>query len=173
MNTDPVQVSSIHSPATTLLAGTSGYKPGGVPPPPIMHPHHMNAYAMQSMSEGNIWAGLMFGVILAGLLKLWARQWWQGSLILLFATSFLMAVYYVKRPRITHSFARILCALFFVTFRDVTNQRPPRRFLRLSVAFAISLLSVLLFVWPKSRTSSKTMASTTPPAQSEAVRPQP
>ena len=133
----------------------------------------MNAYAMQNMSEGNVWAGLMFGIILAGLLKLLVWHWWQGSLMLLFAASFLMAAYYAKRPRITHRFANILCALFFVTFRDAANQRPPRRFLRLSVAFAVSILSVLLFVWPKSGTSSKAKALTAPPTQSETIRPRP
>jgi len=171
MNTDPVQVSPYNSPATASMPGGAAPRPGGVPPPPIMHPRHMDTHVMLSMSESNVWALLMFPLILAGLLKLLLLQWWQGSLILLFTTSFLLAAFYAKRPHVTHRLSRILCALFFVTFRDVTNQRPPRRFLRLSVAFAISLLSVLLFVWPKSGPSSKTMAPTPPPAQSEAARP--
>lgn len=39
-----------------------------------MCPLHMNADAMHSMSENNVWAWLMFGIILADLLILWAQN---------------------------------------------------------------------------------------------------
>lgn len=147
MNTDPFHVSPYNSPIQTPLQGRTPSKPGSVPPPPIMHPQHMNTFAMQSMSEGNVWAMIMFGVILAGLLKLLMWHWWQGSLILFFATSFLLATYYAKRPRIQHRFANVLCALFFVTFRDSQTHRVAYRYIRNSATFAISILCVVLFMW--------------------------
>ena len=147
INTDPTPVSPYRSPATSSLSGTPPPKPGGVPPPPIMHPHHMDAFAMQSMSEKNVWAFIMFGIICAGLVKLLAWHWWQGSLMLLFAASFLLATYYAKRPRIQHRLAKVLCALFFVTFRNSTTQRITYRYLRTSATFAVSILCAVLFLW--------------------------
>ena len=169
MNTDPVQVSPYNSPATSSFPGNSASKPGGVPPPPIMHPQHMNAYAMQSMSEGHVWALLMFPLILAGLLKLLLFHWWQGSFILLFTSSFLLAAFYAKRPHITHRLARILCAIFFVTFRDAKTRQPKKRVLRLSAAWAVTILSVVLFVWPKNGKILRAREPTPPPAKTEAA----
>ena len=148
INTDPVRSSPSLPPSMAPFAGSTSPAPDLPARPPIMHPHHMSTYAIQSMSEGNVWAVLMFGIILAGLVKLLVFKWWQGSLILLFASSFLMASYYAKRPHITHRLARILCGMYFATFRDVHNERPSRRFLRLSAAFGISFLCVVLFIWP-------------------------
>ena len=147
INPAPAPVSPYRSPASAPLAGAPPSKPGGVAPPPIMHPHHMNAFAMQSMSENNVWAFIMFGIICAGLVKLLAGHGWQGSLMLLFATSFLLATYYAKRPRIQHRLAKVLCALFFVTFRNSTTRRITYRYLRTSATFAVSILCACLFLW--------------------------
>ena len=147
INTDPTPVSPYRSPATASLPGTTSPNPSGVPPPPIMHPHHMNAFAMQSMSEKNVWAFIMSGIIFAGLAKLLIGHFWQGALMLLFAASFLLATYYAKRPRIQHRLANVLCALFFVTFRNSKTQRITYRYLRTSATFAVSILCAVLFVW--------------------------
>lgn len=147
INTEPVPVSPYRSPGTASLAGTSAPKPGGVPPPPIMHPHHMSAFAMQSMSEKNVWAFMMSGILFAGLVKLLVGHFWQGALMLLFAVSFLLATYYAKRPRIQHRLAQVLCALFFVTFRNSQTRRITYRYLRTSATFAVSILCAVLFVW--------------------------
>jgi hypothetical protein len=148
INTDPIRSSPSIPPAMYPPSGSSSPAPEIQNRPPIMHPHHMRTHAMQSMSEGHVWAVAMFGILLAGSVKLLVRHWWQGSLMLLFAVSFLMAGYYAKRPRTVHPLARFLCGMYFVTFRDVKNERPPRRFLRLSVAFGISFLCAILFIWP-------------------------
>ena len=147
MDTDPTPVSPFRSPATASLPEIPPPKPGGVPPPPIMHPHHMNAYAMQSMSEKNVWAFIMSGIIFAGLVKLLIGHFWQGALMLLFAASFLLATYYAKRPRIQHRLANVLCAAFFVTFRDLKTRRVTYRYLRTSATFAVSILCAILFAW--------------------------
>ena len=171
INTNPVQSGPSNSPSMAPLPGGTPPKPGGVPSPLIQAPLHMQTYAMQNMSEGNVWAVLMFGVVLASLVKLLAWHWWQGSLMLLFSTSFLMATYYAKRPRIQHRLSRILCAIFFITFRDVSKARPPRRFLRLSVVFAISILNVILFAWPGGGQASVPATGTAPSASGGAQHP--
>ena len=147
IHTDPTPVSPYRSPGAAPLPNTTSPISGGVPPPPIMHPHHMNAFAMQSMSEKNVWAFIMFGIICAGLVKLLAGHGWQGSLMLLFAASFLLATYYAKRPRIQHRLSNVLCALFFVTFRNSQTQRITYRYLRTSATFAVSILCAVLFLW--------------------------
>ena len=147
INTDPIPVSPYRPPASAPLPGTAPARPGGVPLPPIMHPLHMNAFAMQSMSEKNVWAFIMSGIIFAGLAKLLIGHFWQGALMLLFAASFLLATYYAKRPRIQHRLANVLCALFFVTFRNLQTRRISYRYLRTSATFAVSILCAILFVW--------------------------
>ncbi|MGD9780772.1 MAG: hypothetical protein AB7V14_01320 [Kiritimatiellia bacterium] len=98
------------------------------------------------MSEKNVWAFIMSGILFAGLAKLLIGHFWQGSLILLFVASFLLATYYAKRPRIQHRLANVLCALFFVTFRDSKTRRITYRYLRTSATFAVSVLCVVLFL---------------------------
>jgi hypothetical protein len=142
INTDPIRTNPSLPPSWNPLPGASSSSPSGIKPS-IMHPHHVNFHAMNSMSESNVWAGIMFFMLVAGVVKLLLFRFWTGSLLLLFSTSFLMSTYYAKRPRITHPLASFLCAVFFVTFRDKTTGRPVRRFLRLSVAFAISILNFL------------------------------
>jgi hypothetical protein len=146
INTDPARTSPYISPAMTPLGGQPSPKPGGVPPPPIQAPMHMRTQVMMNMNEGNLWSVIMFFMILGGMVKLLTWHWWQGLLMLILATAFLMAVYYAKRPRIHHRLARSLVATFFVTFRDVHNQLPARRFLRIPIAFAVSILCAFVFV---------------------------
>lgn len=55
-----------------------------------------------------------------------------------------LATYYVWRLHITHRLARMLRAVFYVSFTYPGDQRPPRLSLRLSVIVGVSILLGLL-----------------------------
>ena len=80
---------------------------------------------------------------LAGLL-LWFGSFVLAALLVALVSMAYLATHYAKRPRIVHRLARVLRAVFYVSFTYPGDRRPPRLSLRLSVIVAAVLFLALL-----------------------------
>ena len=80
---------------------------------------------------------------LAGLL-LWFGSFVLAALPVAWIAAAYLATHYAKRPRIVHRLARVLRAVFYVSFTYPGDRRPPRLSLRLSVIVAAVLFLALL-----------------------------
>jgi len=80
---------------------------------------------------------------LAGLL-LWFGSFVLAALLVALVSMAYLATYYAKHPRIVHRLARVLRAVFYVSFTYPGDRRHPRLSLRMSVIVAAVLFLVLL-----------------------------
>ncbi len=83
---------------------------------------------------------------LAGLL-LWFGSFGLAAFPVALVAMAYLATHYAKRPRITHRLARVLRAVFYVSFTYPGDRRPPRLSLRMSVIVAVVLFLALLRVF--------------------------
>lgn len=83
-------------------------------------------------------------LVLPCALFLFFRAFFGAALFAALIVMIFLAMYYARRPRITHRPARFLRAVFFTSFTYPGDRRQPRLSLRLSVIVVVSVLMGLL-----------------------------
>jgi hypothetical protein len=127
---------------------------GRAPPPPnhIQAPQpgdvRLSRDVQQALIRGEEDALALITIpllVVAGLLVV-ARQFFTAAAFATLVVLIFLATFYARRPHIAHRLARILRAVFYVSFTYPGDKHPPRLSLRLSViVVAVLLLGLLRF----------------------------